>query len=307
MSDAPSHAQHVLITGGSGFVGQALCPHLVSAGHRVTVLSRDPTRAARALPEAVTCISQLDDTPAPVDAVVNLAGENLGAGRWTAKRKQRFHESRIGLTETVVTWMRRQDPAPPVLVSASAVGYYGAQGDTRLDESAAPVDEYQHRLCRDWEAAACAAEAFGTRVVRLRIGVVLDAGGGALASMLPAFRWGGGAWLGRGNQWMSWIHRADLVALISQAITHPSYNGAVNAVAPQPATNKAFSKALGAALRRPVLLPVPGPVLRLLVGEMAHLLLTGQRVVPAAAEQAGFRHAFATVEQAFADIVRRAR
>lgn len=303
-----SESLHILITGGSGFVGQALCPVLLDAGHRVTVWSRNPDRAKRVLPEGVRCIAELDavgdDT---VDAVVNLAGENLGAGRWTEKRKQRFHTSRVGLTETLVEWMRHRDTPPAVLVSGSAVGFYGAQGDAVLDESAAPVDEYQHRLCRDWEAAACAAEAVGTRVVRLRIGVVLDAGGGALASMLPAFRWGGGAWLGSGDQWMSWIHRADLVALIARAVSDPQFTGAVNAVAPNPVTNKTFSKALGAALHRPVWMPVPAPVLRLLVGEMAHLLLTGQRVIPRAATEAGFSHAFPTVESAFDDIVRRAR
>ncbi|WP_348672202.1 TIGR01777 family oxidoreductase [uncultured Abyssibacter sp.] len=293
---------HALITGGTGFIGQALIPELIAAGWRLTVLTRDPIAAHRRLPAAVRCVATLDAAPQAVDAVVNLAGESLAAGRWNARRKQMFHDSRVGLTETLVQWMGQQPEPPAVLVSASAVGFYGAQGNTLLDETAAPVNEYQHRLCDAWEAAARQAEALGTRVVRLRIGVVLDADGGALQAMLPPFRFGLGGWLGEGHQWMSWIHRKDLIALIQLALSDPQLSGAVNAVAPTPVTNRHFSRALGHALHRPVFLPIPAWALRLLVGEMAHLLLTGQRVVPVAATEAGFDYEFDTVEAAFADI-----
>lgn len=298
---------HVLITGGTGFIGSALVPALLADGWSVTVLTRNPGQASQSLPAAVRLVDTLAEVHQPVTAVVNLAGENLGEKRWTARRKQAFFDSRVGLTQELVAWMRGLDAPPAVLVSGSAVGYYGAQGHATVDETTLPHDEFQHRLCRDWEAAAQAAESLGLRVVRLRIGVVLDAGGGALQAMMPPFRWGLGGWLGHGRQWMAWIHRHDLVSLIQQALADPTLQGPVNAVAPIPVTNKHFSKALGAALRRPVLLPVPAFMLRLLVGEMAHLLLTGQRAVPAAAQAAGFAFAYPTVEVAFADILARER
>jgi len=293
---------HALITGGTGFIGHALILELLATGWRLTVLTRSPEAATQSLPAAVRCVSELDRIQSPVDAVVNLAGESLAAGRWNARRKRAFFDSRVMLTKALVEWMGRQATPPSVLISGSAVGYYGAQGNTPLDEAADPVDEYQHRLCRDWEAAAQRAQGLGSRVVRLRIGVVLDQHGGALQAMLPPFRWGLGGWLGHGRQWMSWIHRKDLVALIQLGLSDPQFNGAVNAVAPTPVTNRHFSKALGAALHRPVVFPVPAFALKLMVGEMAHLLLTGQRVVPVAASKAGFDYEFDTVEAAFADI-----
>lgn len=296
---------HVLITGGTGFIGTALIPALQDDGWTITVLTRRPAQARALLPAAVQVVPDLDSVQQPVNAVVNLAGENLGERRWSRARKQAFIDSRVGLTQQLVQWMGRLQAPPAVLVSGSAVGYYGAQGNTPVDEHSTPHDEFQHRLCRDWEAAAQQAESLGVRVVRLRIGVVLDAGGGALQAMLTPFRLGLGAWLGHGRQWMAWIHRHDLVALIQLALAEPALQGPVNAVAPNPVTNRHFSKALGAALRRPVLLPVPAWVLRILVGEMAHLLLTGQRAVPAAAEAQGFNFAFPRIEAAFADIVAR--
>lgn len=296
---------HVLITGGTGFIGQALIPALQADGWRITVLSRDPAQARQTLPAAANIVDDLSHVTSPVDAVINLAGENLGAKRWNDQRKQAFFDSRVGLTQSLVKWLGTLASPPAVLVSGSAVGFYGAQGESPVDESAEPNDEFQHQLCRDWEAAAQAAEALGVRVVRLRIGVVLDAGGGALQAMLPPFRFGLGGWLGHGRQWMAWVHRQDLVALIQLALADPQLQGPVNAVAPNPVTNKHFSKALGAALKRPVLMPVPAPMLRLMVGEMARLLLTGQRAIPVAAQSAGFEFAFPTVEAAFADIFER--
>lgn len=300
---------NILITGGTGFIGQLLVPRLLNDGAQVTVLTRSSAKAAKRLPPSVVAVETLDDVTddMQVDAVINLAGESLGEGRWTAKRKQAFHDSRVGLTEQLVAWMAARPQRPSVLVSGSAVGWYGAQGQVVLDENALPVKEYQHSLCRDWEQAATGAVPLGVRVVCLRIGVVLGTDGGALASMLAPFKLGLGGWLGDGEQVMSWIHRHDLVQLICKAMEDDSLRGPVNATAPNPVSNKHFSKALGAALGRPVLMPMPGPVLRLLVGEMAHLLLTGQHVLPKKALDHGFEFAYPTVESAFEDILRRSR
>lgn len=288
----------VLITGGSGFIGRALCAALVERGDAVVVLSRRPDRV-RGLPAAVRCIHDpgaLEYTP---DAIVNLAGENLGDGRWTAARKQRFIDSRVQTTERLIAQLAA-GRVPRVLVSASAIGWYGARGDETLDESAAPGrdDEFTVDLCRRWEAQALRAESFGVRVCRLRIGVVLDAGGGSLAKMLPPFRLGLGGPIGDGRQWFSWIHRADLVALILWLLDTDTARGVYNGTAPQPVRNAEFAAALGAALRRPAVLPMPAAVLRGLMGEMAELVVTGQRVVPARSEAQGFRFRYPDIRSA---------
>lgn len=300
---------NILITGGTGFIGQLLVPRLLADGAQVTVLTRSSAKAAKLLPPSVVAVESLDDVTddMQVDAVINLAGESLGEGRWTAKRKQAFHDSRIGTTNALIAWMADREQRPRVLVSGSAVGWYGAQGRIVLDENALPVNEYQHTLCRDWEQAATAAVPLGVRVACLRIGVVLGTDGGALQSMITPFKFGLGGWLGDGEQIMSWIHRHDLVQLICKTLEDDSLRGPVNATAPNPVSNKHFSKALGAALGRPVLMPVPSPVLRLMVGEMADLLLKGQHVIPKKALDHGFEFAYPTVEAAFEDILRRSR
>ena len=300
---------NILITGGTGFIGQLLVPRLLADGAQVTVLTRSSAKAAKLLPPSVVAVESLDDVTddMQVDAVINLAGESLGEGRWTAKRKQAFHDSRIGTTNARIAWMADREQRPRVLVSGSAVGWYGAQGRIVLDENALPVNEYQHTLCRDWEQAATAAVPLGVRVACLRIGVVLGTDGGALQSMITPFKFGLGGWLGDGEQIMSWIHRHDLVQLICKTLEDDSLRGPVNATAPNPVSNKHFSKALGAALGRPVLMPVPSPVLRLMVGEMADLLLKGQHVIPKKALDHGFEFAYPTVEAAFEDILRRSR
>jgi uncharacterized protein (TIGR01777 family) len=280
----------VLITGGTGFIGRALARALLARGDAVTVLTRDPARAGGVLPRGAVAVAGLP-AEAP-DAVVNLAGESLGPHRWTEARKQAFVDSRVGTTRKLVAWMRALPRRPAVLVSGSAVGWYGARGDAELGESDPPGDEYQSHLCRTWEEAAQAAEALGVRTCRIRIGIVLGPDGGALAQMKLPFSLGLGGWLGDGRQWMSWIHRDDLVALVLWLLDGAGRSGAYNATAPHPATNREFSKALAASLHRPALLPMPAPVVRLLVGGMAHLLLTGQKVLPrrALAEGFAFRH-----------------
>lgn len=292
----------ILITGGSGFIGQALCRSLLADRDEVVVLTRDARRARKRLPAEVALVERLREA-GNVDAVVNLAGENLADHRWTAARKQAIRESRLGTTRGLVEWMAAREHKPRVLVSGSAVGWYGPRGDEPLSEDASPGSDFAAWLCRDWEAEAEAATALGVRVCRIRTGIVLDADGGALAKMLLPFRLGLGGRFGDGRQWMSWIARADVVGLILWLIRTESARGAYNATAPAPVTNADFSAALGAALHRPVLLPVPAFVLRVMLGEMADLLLTGQRVIPAHAQTQGFRFRYSDLPAALRAIV----
>lgn len=280
-----------LITGGSGFIGTALCRALAETGAELTVLTRDPARARPRLPEGARLVTDLARAGG-ADVAINLAGENLAQGRWSEARKRLLRDSRIATTRALCAWIERQSPRPRVLVSASAIGYYGARGDEPLDENTAPGEDYAAQLCRDWEAEALRAEPFGLRVCRLRLGVVLDRDGGALARMLPAFRWGLGGPIASGRQWLSWIHRSDVVALIRWCVDRPTARGAYNATAPHPVTNAEFARALGRALQRPAFLRMPAIALKLLLGEMAQLLITGQRVLPARLLAEGFAFSF---------------
>jgi uncharacterized protein len=290
-TSATETQMHYLITGGSGFIGSALCRSLVADGHRVTVLTRDIARTRHRVPDAVFVIDRLDFAQ-DVDAVVNLAGENLAGGRWTAARKHEFVASRIAMTKRLLAWIDRHDRAPSVLVSGSAVGWYGPRGDEELDEDADIGSDFSAHLCRDWEAEAAKAETRGLRVCFVRTGIVLDGDGGALKKMLLPFRLGLGGPMGSGRQWMSWVARADLVALIRWLVDNDSARGAYNGTAPNPVTNAQFAKTLGAALHRPAVMPAPAFALRLLLGEMADLLLTGQRVMPKHATAEGFAFAY---------------
>lgn len=279
---------HILITGGTGFIGQRLAPALAERGDRVTVLSRDPARVKQRLGPGVAGIGRLQElSGATPDAVVNLAGENLGAGRWTTERKRAFQTSRIGTTRALVEHFSSSSQRPQVLVSGSAIGWYGSRADEDLTEASTAGKDFAARLCQDWESEAQRAEALGIRVCRVRIGVVLGPGG-ALASMLPPFRLGLGGPIGDGRQWMSWIAREDLVRLLIWMIDTPAAEGVYNGTAPEPVSNREFAKALGAALRRPALLPTPPLLLKLLFGEMSGLLLGSQRVIPERALRQGF-------------------
>jgi len=293
---------HYLITGGSGFIGSALCRSLIADGHRVTVLTRDITRARQRVPDAVFLIDRLDFAQG-IEAVVNLAGENLASGRWTAARKHEFVASRIGMTKHLLDWIDRQDSAPAVLVSGSAIGWYGATGDEELDEDADLGNDFSAHLCRDWEAEAIKAEALGVRVCRVRTGIVLGADGGALKQMLLPFRLGIGGRMGSGRQWMSWVAREDIVALIRWLVDNGAARGAYNGTAPAPVTNAEFARTLGAALHRPALLPTPAFALKILFGEMADILLTGQRVVPTRAIAEGFKFKHPDLAPALAAIL----
>lgn len=266
----------------------------------MTVLSRDPSRAQARLDSAVAVeIVRWDpmNEPAPPgalagrDAVVHLAGENV-AQRWTAKARRAIRDSRLTGTRHLLEGLREADPRPGTLVSASAIGYYGAHGDEPLDEDAPAGKDFLAGVCADWEAEAGRASELGVRVVQVRTGVVLDPSGGALAKMLTPFRLGVGGPVAGGRQYMSWIHRDDLIGMIVAAIEDERWTGPINATAPQPVSNRDFSRALGGALGRPSLLPVPGAALRLLYGEMAEIVTTGARVVPAKPLVLGyeFRH-----------------
>lgn len=279
----------VFITGGSGFIGRELCRALTERGDEPWVLTRNAASARKRLPAGVQCVEQLPAAEAGHwDAVVNLAGENLGDGRWTDARKRKFLDSRVQTTRALVRWATAQAQPPRTLISASAIGWYGPRGDEVLDESSQAGSGFQTELCQAWESEALAALPAGLRVCRLRIGVVLHPGGGALAQMLPPFRLGLGGRVGDGRQWMSWITRADLVRLMLWLLDTPTAAGVYNGTAPQPVRNAEFAAELAASLRRPAVLPMPAAALRLLLGEMAELVLTGQKVLPQRALEQGF-------------------
>lgn len=291
----------ILLTGGTGFIGRALCTRLLAGGHRLTVWSRRPALARQRLP-GVAVIEDLAEA-GEIEAVVNLAGEPLVGRRWSARQKQAIRDSRLNTTAQLVRWMTPRLRRPHVLVSGSAIGYYGAHGDALLDESTPAGDDFAALLCRDWEYAAMQAEDLGLRVCRLRTGIVLGADGGALGKMLPPFRWGLGGPIGHGRQWMSWIHREDLIGLVQWLLELESAGGAYNGTAPEPVRNREFARTLGRVLHRPALLPAPSPLLRLAFGEGAQLMLTGQRVMPMHALVEGFRFRFPQLEDALRDVL----
>jgi hypothetical protein len=278
----------ITVTGASGFIGRRLVERLQAGAHAVSVLGRKP---AGTLPfffwEAGGENRPPEESLREADAVVHLAGEPV-AQRWTPEAKRRIRLSRVAGTRRLVEALAALPRRPTVLICASAIGFYGARGEEILTEASPPGAGFLAEVCAGWEQAAAAAEALGLRVVRLRIGMVLGPDGGALARMLPPFKLGLGGRLGDGRQWMSWIHRDDLVELIRFAVEEPVLAGAVNAVAPAPVTNAEFTRRLAAALHRPALFPVPAVALRALFGEMASVVLDSQRVAPAAAQAAGF-------------------
>jgi uncharacterized protein (TIGR01777 family) len=291
----------VLITGGTGFVGQALCPALEAAGHEAVILTRQSRpRLPQGATSAATRLADLD--AGSFDAVVNLAGAPVDGGRWTEHRRKELFDSRIGTTGALVEWLRSARRRPRLLVSASAVGYYGEQGDRPITEDTRPTPGFTHDLCAAWEAEAQKATALGMRVCIMRIGVVLDRGGGALAKMLPAFKLGAGGRLGHGRHYFPWIHRDDVVAACRWLLESPTARGAYNLSAPNPVTNAEFTRELGRALRRPAVLPMPEVALRLLFGDMAELLLASDRMLPQRLLDAGFRFRHPTLERALAAI-----
>jgi uncharacterized protein len=288
----------IAVTGSSGFVGRSLTRALEQRGDEVLAVRRgggglswDPMRGF-----------DPPDGLSGVDALVHLAGENIGQ-RWTPARKRAIRDSRITGTRTVVEALRAANPRPAVFVSASGVGIYGARGDERVDEEAAPGDDFVAHVCRDWESEALRAAQIDIRTVVLRFGPVLGHGGGPLARMLPVFRMGLGGRLGNGRQWMSWIHIDDLVRAIAFCLDERTVSGIYNATAPEPVTNRDFARALSQTLGRPAALPAPAFAVRAAFGEMAEIVLTGQRAVPDKLEAAGFRFRHRAITEALEDLL----
>jgi len=273
----------ILITGGTGLIGRALCRVLLEEGHELTVLSRDPASVKTRCGEAVQPMLGLGewDETREFAAVINLAGEPIVDVRWSVSRKKALWDSRVGVTQQLVDCIRRAQHRPKVLLSGSAVGYYGDRGDEVLDESSSGAADYAAKLCAAWESAAQQAAGFGVRVCLLRTGLVLSRDGGLLTRMLTPFKLGLGARLGDGKQWMSWIQIDDYVALVLRLLACEDLTGPVDMTAPQPVTNRDFTAALAAALRRPAIFAAPACLLRGVLGERAPMLLGGQRVLPA--------------------------
>ena len=298
--------QSILVTGGTGFIGTRLVEVLAEAGHRVTVLTRD-ARRGRKFHGRVTLIENLHtlgrDTP--FDAIVNLAGEPVAGGRWTEARKRKLLESRIAITAAVARLIAKSRKKPAVLVQASAIGFYGNDEEVSFVEGAEGRPSFTHEVCAATEQAAEAVEAMGVRLVKLRVGLVLGSGGGILARMLLPFEFGLGGPMGSGRQWMSWIHLDDIVGLILHAITVETVSGPLNATAPEPVRNADFARALGRALHRPALLPVPSVALRLVFGRelTEEVLVGGQRVLPQQAEATGYQFLYPTLPEALREIV----
>ena len=304
--------QHYLITGGTGFIGTALCRQLAAAGHRITVVSRQAASPGRrhkaALPEGPRLVpppDQIAETD-KVDVVVNLAGEALDSGRWNDARKAEFCLSRLRSTQSLVDWMRSRKQMPHTLISASAIGWYGLQGNKSLTETSEPKTGFSHQLCDRWETCAMQARSLGVRVCILRIGIVLERDGGSLARMLLPFKLGLGGPMGDGQQLMSWIHRQDLVNIIEFLANNRDQQGVFNGTAPQPVNNEQFSRSLAKQLGRPAWFRLPAPLLRIVFGEMAdELLLNGQCVLPVAATAAGFCFSYPRLDNAFEAILSR--
>jgi len=297
---------NIAVTGATGFIGARLVRNLLQGGHGVHALGR---KRSPGLPQAVrfsewrsTEGEPPSESLATADAVIHLAGEPV-AQRWTPEVEQRIRSTRVDGTQNLVNALSKQSHRPQVLVCASAIGYYGSRADEVLTETSNPGRDFLAQVVVDWEQAAGKAGSLGIRVVSLRFGMVLGKDGGALAKMLPPFRLGLGGRLASGQQWMSWIHVDDVVGLIRFALENSAVRGPMNATAPQPVTNAEFTKELAAALHRPAIFPVPRFALKLLFGEMAEVILGSQRVLPQAAQSAGFRFQYPELGPAMARLL----
>lgn len=290
----------ILLTGGTGLIGRNLCKLWVSQGHEVYVWSRTPEKVKNVCGEAVRGVKALYEVDQiGFDAVVNLAGAPIADKPWSESRRQLLRDSRITLTNQLVAWLAKQEHKPGVLVSGSAVGWYGNGGETLLTEDSPPQSEdFATQLCADWESSALAAAALGIRVVLVRTGLVLTNQGGFLSRLVPLFKFGLGGKQGSGQQWMPWVHLDDEVGIIDFVLQHTACSGAYNACAPNPVRNQDFAKALGQHLHRPAILPAPAFALKLLLGDMAELLLGGQRLQPKRITEAGYVFKYEWVEKA---------
>jgi uncharacterized protein (TIGR01777 family) len=290
---------HLLITGGTGFIGVPLIEALLARGDQVTLLTRNFKKAKGLFNGRVSLVGSIGDAGIEVDGIVNLAGEPIIDKRWTQKRKRILKESRIDFTDRIIEWMAQCDTRPKFFISGSAIGFYGNSPENiRLDETAKPNPCFSSDLCVEWENAAKKAAELGVRECRVRTGVVLAKHGGALKRMLLPFKLGLGGPIGDGNQWFSWICLSDMVRLLLFLIDNPSISGPVNATAPNALINKKFSKILARTLRRPAFLPMPISVVKFLFGESSELLLEGQKVYPKKLLDHGFKFNYPELIQA---------
>lgn len=298
--------KRMLITGGTGFIGQALCPALLSKGYSLTVLSRQSSTEVQSLCGRVEAVKDLHSLKghSGFNAVINLAGEGIADKRWSESRKQALRDSRIGLTRTLAGTIKSWEQPPEVVISGSAVGFYGSQGQEPVTEDTPPIDEFTHRMCRDWENKALELNSEQTRVCLSRTGIVVGPGGGFLKRMLLPFKLGLGGRIGDGQQYMPWVHRDDVVAALVWMLETPEASGAYNVVSPQPVTNRQFTSKLASVLKRPAIFPVPTPVLKVALGEMARLLLTGQKAFPKKLTDEGFGFRYKELEAALKDATR---
>jgi uncharacterized protein (TIGR01777 family) len=293
----------LVVTGASGFIGTALCARLLEQGHYLTLLTRSspPDRNSatkRWLHWTPGALREWKSALDGIDGVINLAGEPIAGKKWTHTQRRRIEKSRIDGTSSLVQAIAEAKQKPQFLINASAIGYYGPRGDEMITEESPPGEDFLSLLCRDWEQEANKAQEFGLRVCCLRTGIVLGSSGGALRKMAEPFKYYLGGQLGSGKQWMSWIHLEDHVRLIIEVVNHTQVSGPVNATAPNPVPNKEFCQTLAKVMHRPCWATAPAFMLRLALGEMADVLLTGQRVVPAAAEKLGFKFHYANLPEA---------
>ena len=299
---------HILLTGGTGLIGRHLCHTWRGQGHRITVWSRRPEQVPGLCGPGVAGIARLEDLgpDETVDAVVNLAGAPIADRPWSAARRHLLWASRITLTEQLLAWLGSREQRPEVLVSGSAVGWYGDGGERELTEASPPVKEdFASQLCIAWEETAQRAQALGVRVVLVRTGLVLASDGGFLSRLRLPFKLGLGGPMGNGRQWMPWVHIDDQVALIDFLLRHSSASGPYNACAPEPVRNRDFAKYLGKVLHRPAVLPVPALLLKAGLGELSTLLLGGQRARPARLLAEGFTFRFNDLQSALDDVSKR--
>ena len=273
---------NILITGGTGFIGSALVKRLIEEGHGVTVLSRSPDNVKILCGQGVKALGSLSQLKAEeyYEVIVNLAGAPIVDARWSEVRKQIIRESRIGLTKELIACIANMAVKPKLLISGSAIGYYGDQGDALITEQSRPYKDFSQELCADWEATAKQAEQLGVRVCLIRTGLVIAHDGGFLQRLLLPFRIGLGGALGDGRQWMSWIHRQDWINIAMTMMIDATMQGPYNATAPNPVTNSEFTQLLAQTLNRPALLPAPAWMLKILLGERSELVLGSQRVIP---------------------------
>jgi uncharacterized protein (TIGR01777 family) len=291
---------HVIITGGSGFVGSRLSMALAQGGHRVTIVDLAPPRSSVENVDFVTADLMHDSVPdvfAHADAIIHLAGVSVFK-RWTPSYKELIIDSRVKTADVIYDYLSRVNTRPAVFVSASAVGYYGDRGEEQLGEEAVPGDDFLAGVCEKWEAAARKFDSLGMRTVSIRTAIVLGPGGGMMSQVVPLFRYGLGGKMGKGTQWFSWIHIDDLVAVYTKAITSEVLKGPVNASAPGALQNKAFARALGRALHRPAFIPAPAFALRLVLGEFASAVLSSARVVPQKLQSQNFMFQYPDIDSA---------